>query len=95
MNASAHIHDFHALRARAMAPVDVSTWHLLVWASTGIVLFLLSLTFCCPRRSRAPEPIAALAFVPALLDEFFGGNRRERLLYPYRFTSTNSRGAVQ
>lgn len=86
MNATTHVHDFHAIRARAIAPpVDVmSSWRLVVWASTAVVLFLLALA--CPRRSRAPEPLAAIAFVPALLDAIFGGNRRERLLYPYRFT---------
>jgi len=38
------------------------------------------------RRQRAVvEPLGSLVFWPSVLDAIFGGNRRERVLYPHRF----------
>lgn len=51
------------------------------------VLFVIGLAWSrwWPARA-ADEPLAAVACVPTILDAIFGGNRRERTLYPHRFT---------
>ena len=52
-------------------------------AVAAVLVFLMALA--CSTRRRGDEPIGSRVCWASVLDAIFGGNRRDRILRPYRY----------
>lgn len=86
--AAVHAH-MRRQEERRVTASEIEFVDIVVYATITFIVFMAGVRWCRRHPSSSPpvtEPLGAILFVPALLDAIFGGNRRERLLYPHRFT---------